>query len=392
MHRLSLIYPQNADVLTLYADALMLEHPWDLYDHEMNPKPWTPKIRGVLDQALAVTPLHPGANHYRVHTLEGSRHPEDALVNAKTLSTLMPGVAHLVHMPSHIFIRTGDYQKGIVSNDNALLGYNRYARIYAPVTNDAALYQLHAIHLKFTCALAAGNYAIAVQTGDTLEKLITPDYFSVGGSMGNFIQYAYASRLFADVRFGKWDDVLKRNAPDSLTYSALLTHFAKGLALIHKKRLTDAEYELQMLKKNREAKVLKEPFDPFSSAYDASQVAGHILEGILFEKKHEYAKAESSLIKAVDAEDLLIYNEPRDWLLPARQYLGNLYLKMGRYKEAVKTFQMDLDINPKNGWSLTGLKTAYTALGDKGELDRADKKLADAWQIRDVQIDAPVFD
>ena len=163
------------------------------------------------------------------------------------------------------------------------------------------------------------------------------------------------------------------------------------MALAHLSRLPEAQQELQLLQKGMQAPVLKLPNDPFSSAYDASLIAEATLTGVLAEQQHRYPAAREAFQKAVAAEDALIYDEPRDWLLPARQYLGDLLLKMGDYKEAIQVFDRDLQINPLNGWSLTGLRIAYEALKDKQALQRVNASLAIAWQIRDYPVNRPVY-
>ncbi|RYZ21139.1 MAG: hypothetical protein EOP49_47195 [Sphingobacteriales bacterium] len=126
-------FPHSADAAALYADALMVQHPWDLYDRLYKPKPWTPEIVRVLEQLVRQFPLHPGASHYYIHAIEGSEHPEKGLAVAKRLGNMMPGLAHLVHMPSHIYIRSGYYAEGIESNENAVKGYYQYLSQYPPV-------------------------------------------------------------------------------------------------------------------------------------------------------------------------------------------------------------------------------------------------------------------
>ena len=391
MQQLAFAYPHHADVITLYADALMLEHPWDLYDKNLEPKPWTPQIRAILNQALTIAPLHPGANHFMVHTLEGSLHPEDALKNAETLADLMPDVAHIVHMPSHIYIRTGNYTKGIEANNQAVAGYYKYMNLYQPVVNNALLYQIHAEHLKFNCALDAGSYSIAMQTSDTLRHLISPEYLAAQGPLGSFLQYAWFSSMFTQIRFGKWEAILQEPRMDSLPYAVVLLHFGRGMAFGHLNRIPEAENELKLLRETMQIKSLKEPADPFSSAFDACLIAENILRGLLAEKQFQDSKAIGFYQKAVVAEDNLVYNEPRDWLLPARQYLGNLLLKTGDYKKAVKVFKKDLVINPLNGWSLTGLKIAYAAKNDTSSLKNLKVELSTAWQIKDIAVSSPVF-
>jgi tetratricopeptide (TPR) repeat protein len=391
MKQVTGLFPGNADVWTLYADALMLEHPWDLYDKNLAPKPWTSGITKALVQALALAPLHPGANHYMVHTMEGSLHPEKATPNAEILVTLMPDVAHISHMPSHIYIRTGNYKKGMEVNVNAINAYNKYLILYEPVKEVAALYQIHAIHMNFTCAMMAGNYTHSQQESENLRSVLPVEELDNSGAFGNYLQYAYMSRLFNEIRFGKWDDVLKEPEMDSLVYASLLMHFGRGVAFARLNQIPKAEQELGLLQKRMQLNMLKEPLNPFSSAFDAALVAENILSGVIAEQKNQNTVAIASFQKAVVAEDNLIYNEPRDWLLPAREYLGDMYLRMGLFPQAIVIFKEDLKINPTNGWSLTGLKIAYQATGDQKALKQTDADLSVGWQIRDLPINRPVF-
>ena len=393
METLAAQNPKNADIVVLYADALMLEHPWDLYGIDMQPRPWTPQIKAILHKALALDSLHPGALHFMIHTTEGSLNPDEGLPSAQRLATLMPDVAHVTHMPSHIYIRTGNYKKGIDVNDSAIRNYSKYLQLYPPVEQDAGLYLLHAIHLKMTCAMMAGNYSIALAASDTLRSLIPAEVLlGTPGGMGNFYQYVYDARLFTLIRFGAWDSILTDRNPDTaLRYSAFLHHFARGLAYSHKGQPTEAERELAELKKAHQNPILKASYDPFSDAYSAGQVAEDILTGVLAEQKGDNINARAAFEKAVTAEDALVYDEPRDWLLPARQYLGNLQLKTGDHTGAVATFQRDLQINPLNGWSLTGLGQAYTALKNKKALKKVSKDLSIAWQIKDREIKMAVY-
>jgi tetratricopeptide (TPR) repeat protein len=392
MRSLAEAYPHNADVVVLYADALMLEHPWDLYDVALRPRPWTPQIRSILEKALAIDSLHPGGLHFMIHTVEGSLHPEDGVKSAVLLADLMPDVAHVVHMPSHIYIRSGNYRKGIDVNDRAVNGYNKYVQLYQPVTEGAGLYLLHAVHMKIACAMMAGNFKEAIASSDTIRTLITPADLKTPGGFGNFVQYVYQFRLFTLIRFGKWAEILKEPAADtSNAYVYVLDHFARGMAFSGLGQLAEAERELGLLEKGLQSEALKASYDPFSNAYDAGLVAKGVLAGVLAEKRKDYKTALEAFQKAVAAEDALIYDEPRDWAIPARQYLGDLLLRMGAFGEAVKVFQRDLEINPMNGWSLTGLQLAYKAMRDKVGLRRVDGQLVKAWQIKDQEVGRAVF-
>lgn len=384
-------YPQNADVITLYADALLLLHPWDLYTHDFIPKPWTSQIRSLLEHALAINPKHPGANHYYIHTMEASATPQMALNSAHILDTLMSLVSHITHMPSHIYIRTGDYERGIQDNDAAIRGYNLYLKQYAPVVNGAVLYQIHNMHLKINCAQMGGNYKTAINTSDSLKAIIPSAYLSFQGGDGNFFQYVYMQPVLTSVRFGKWDDILKIKPIDTVAYASILLHFSKGLAWCGKNNPVRAEQELQLLNAKMHDASLQTPIDNFSSAYEAAEVAQLILQGVIAETQKRYSVAAAILRKAVTAEDKLIYNEPRDWPIPARQYLGELLLKAGRYNEAITVLNKDLIVHPNNGWALTGLKLAYQNTGDNLALNKVQQQLRTAWKIKDVTIDKPVF-
>ena len=391
MEQVSQEYPDNADVVTLYADALMMQHPWDLYDTNLQPKSWTPGIGQVLDRALAIAPKHPGANHLRVHLLEGSLHPEDALKNAEVLATLMPGVSHIVHMPAHIYIRTGYYRDGIEANNQAVADYDNYRQLYQPISRAAMFYSYHAIHLKAACAQMAGDYHTAMEAGDSLRQQISSRYLVAPAPVGSFIQYQYESCLFTEVRFGKWEAILREKVLDTLPYASVICHFARGMAYSHLKRFGEAGRELQLVKEGMKNEGLAISGGVNSSAFAACQVAEAILAGALAEQQGHREEAIGAFQKAVFFEDNLIYNEPRDWPLPARQYLGNILLNKGEYREAIVVFKKDLEINPLNGWSLTGLKLAYTAEGDMEGLKKVEEELRTAWQIRDMTIERPVF-
>ncbi|WP_431213899.1 hypothetical protein ACQ86N_03115 [Puia sp. P3] len=259
----------------------------------MTPKPWTPQIKAILHRALAIDSLHPGALHFMIHTTEGSLNPDEGLSSAERLATLMPDVAHVTHMPSHIYIRTGNYKKGIIVNDSAVLNYSKYLKAYQPVEQDAGLYLLHAIHLKITCAMMAGNYSIALAASDTLRSLIPTELLlGTPGGMGNFFQYVYDARLFTLIRFGAWDEILSDKNPDTaLYYSGFLHHFARGMAFSHQKKFAEAERELEALKTAHQNPALKASYDPFSDAYSAGQVAEAILTGTLAQRKGDYGAA-----------------------------------------------------------------------------------------------------
>jgi tetratricopeptide (TPR) repeat protein len=384
-------YPNDENVSTLYADALMLMHPWELYNHDFTPKPWTPEIVTVLKHALQLNPKQPGANHYYIHAVEASAQPGDALASAEFLSFAMPDVSHLTHMPSHIYIRTGIYDKGITVNDQGVAGYKKYHNFFPATEENIALYSLHNIHMKINCAQMAGNYNIAASASKELKEQIPAFYLKIPGALGNYVQYLHRTDIFTWLRFGKWEAILSDTVADTLSFTSVLQHFARGMAYANTDKINEAAKELAIMQNKMTDPSLKEPFTPFNAVYDAALVGENILAGTIAANKQDLPKATGFFTMAVKLEDKLIYNEPRDWLLPARQYLGDALIKAGSYKEAVDVFTKDLQINPNNGWSLTGLQTCYRKLKNTTVLSAVQKQLNAAWSIKDIDIDNAVF-
>lgn len=384
-------FGRNADVAALYADAQMLLHPWDFYAHDYTPKPWTPHLVATLKQAMRLSPTHPGANHFFIHAVEASARPGDALNSAKILATAMPNVSHITHMPSHIYIRTGYYNKGIGQNTQAVEGYKKYTAAFAPVTEGLFLYSLHNLHMKMACAQMAGNYGEALSAAKELQGEIPDAYLTMEGPLGHYLQYLYQAPLFTYIRFGKWEEILAEKRIDTLAYSSVLQHFARGVAFAKTSRLTEATEELAQMQAGLQNATLKEPLTPFNAAFAGGSIAQILLEGIIAEQQNKTELAVQHFVEATKEEDQLIYNEPRDWLLPTRHYLGNALLNAGRYNEAVDVLQQDLVVNPSNGWAITGLQTAFEKLSRPTDIYAARQRLKNAWLIKDVAITKPVF-
>jgi tetratricopeptide (TPR) repeat protein len=384
-------HQDNADAMVLYADALLLMHPWDLYTQDHQPKAWTPEIRSVLEQVLAIAPSHPGANHYYIHTMEASSTPEAALKSAHVLDTLMPLVSHITHMPSHIYIRTGNFRRGIKVNNEAVAGFKQYVKAYAPVMEGFGLYQVHNIHLKSNCAQMAGNYRIASATADTVQSLIPPAFLAMKSGDGNYMQELYAQPIITKVRFGKWSDLLALPLIDTLPYVNALQRFARGMAYSRLNNPTAAELELKALEDKMKEETLKLNLDNFSPPYDVLVVADLILKGVMAEEQQQYDEAINLFGQAVEAEDRLIYIEPRAWLLPSRQYLGNVLLKAGQNEKAIAVFKDDLSVTANNAWSLTGLKQAYLNTGNRMALINIRPKFKEAFAIKDIVIKNAVY-
>ena len=386
-------FPESVDAAALYVDALMVQHPWDLYDRYGKPKAWTPSIVGALESIIKKAPLHPGATHYYIHAVEASDRPEKALKIADALSTLMPGVSHLVHMPAHIYLRTGNYTKGFDVNDKAVKSYEDYLSAYPAVVNNASLYLIHNLHMQATCANMNGHYADAMRISVDTRNSFDSSWMDLPDFMGIFVQYVYATPLLTQIRFGKWDAILNEaEIPGGYVYANLLWHYARGLAYARKHEFNNAQQELVLLQAGLQHPQLKAPAPNYANpGINGASIAEQILLGVMAEEQSNFSQSIAYLQQAVELEDAMIYNEPKDWVLPARQYLGTVLIKAGRYADAAKVFADDEKINPRNGWSYTGLAIALEKQGKQKDANVI-KALADkAFQQSDVKITASVF-
>jgi tetratricopeptide (TPR) repeat protein len=382
--------PTNPELIALYADALMVMHPWDLYEGNGAPKAWTPEIVDVLEKGLKFDPLHPGINHYYIHAVEGSREPGRGLPSADRLGAIVPSAAHMVHMPSHIYIRTGNYSKGIDVNVSALKGYESYLSLYPPASGNPFLYLYHNNHLMAACAIMNGNSKVALSSSKKCHADIPADLFTMAPPFKEMIQYIYATPIFAMVRYGRWDELIALKVPDTLHFYKILDDFGKGIAFARKGQHDEAAKRYQSMSVLMEQdSTLK--IRAFNTAYDAAMVAKLTLEGIIAEQIGELDKAEAALKKAADAEENMVYNEPKDWLLPPLQYLGQVQLKQGKYKEAEESFRKDLAFNPNNCWALKGLHIALKKQGKNREATQTETALNRSLQGTDIKTEFSVY-
>lgn len=378
-------YPANADVAALYADAMMLEHPWELWNINGTPKPWTPTIRTVLEKTLVKSPEHPGINHYYIHVMEPSPYPEKAMASADRLGKLNPGLAHLVHMPSHIYLRTGYYGKGYRVNEEAVKQFSSYLQLFPAVAGGEFLYRLHNEHMLINCAMHAGRKQYTIGKSLDFQKTLE-SFLSEPGAMGNYLQYIYMVPTLVMIRFEDWNGLLAAPVIDSShVYAALLSHFGRGMALANTGKTNEAEAELDKVRALVKDSVLSLPFTPFSPAIDGAVIAENMLAGAIALAKKNNEDAISYFTTAVEREKNMVYNEPRDWLLNPKYYLADAYFKAGKWKEAETTFNQDLKDNNENVWSLAGL---HKTLQQQRKNDAAAKVTA---RLKKAAKDSDVF-
>ncbi|HXL55522.1 MAG TPA: hypothetical protein VN958_04645, partial [Chitinophagaceae bacterium] len=337
-------------------------------------------------------PQHPAGCHYYIHAVEGSDHPERGLAVAAKLPGLMPGVAHLVHMPSHIYIRSGYYKEGEELNEKAVKSYYNYLGNYAPVANNSLLYLVHNLHMQATCANMDGRFTEALKISNDCKNSFNSSFMDADGYIGVYAQYVYMTPYFTLIRFGKWNDVLNiAPVTEKRVYANLIWHYGRGLAFAREHSFEKANEELQQLQKDMQDLQLKEHPPAFNPGIAGARVAEKILEGVIAEEEDRLEESTALLKEATEREDNMLYTEPKDWVHPARQYLGNVLIKSNRYAAAEKVYREDLAINPHNGWSLTGMSTALIMQGKKKEGSTIQKELNVSFSRADTKITTSVF-
>jgi tetratricopeptide (TPR) repeat protein len=301
---------------------------------------------------------------------------------------LVPNAGHLVHMPSHIYINTGDYHKGTVANIKAVERDSNYVtQCHAQGAYPLAYYP-HNYHFLAACATLEGNSAWALKAaekmsdhtnhkGMLLEPLVT-------------LQHFYSIPYFVQVKFAKWNDILKEGPPDSvLLYPNGTYHYAKGMAHIGMGQLDKAQLELDALSLVEKEDTLKKlTIWGFNSLHEVIAIAQKVLAGELAGAKGDYDEAVRLLKEAIVIEDQLQYQEPPDWFFSVRHHLGAILLDAKKPQDAIAIFEEDLQTYPKNGWALSGLKKAYEDLKQADQASAMDAQLKEAWANADVKIAA----
>jgi tetratricopeptide (TPR) repeat protein len=380
-------YPSDPDIGALYAEAMMNLHPWDLYDKETKkPKPWTPEVLAVLEHLMKINPKHPGAHHFYIHAAEASATPQKALPNAKLLETLVPGSGHLIHMPSHIYINTGDYHQGSLANIRAV----EVDSVYTTACHAQGVYPLsyypHNYHFLAATATLEGNAAWAWQAAKKLQEHTAEEVMRLPG--WGTLQHYYIIPYYVAVKLSMWDTILAQPAPaKDLVYPNAILHYAKGMAYLGKQDIVNAQNEMDSLHiLAADTSLTQLTVWGINTTADLTQIASKVLNAGIAFKQNQIDKSIALLQEAVAIEDNLNYNEPPDWFFSVRHHLGAVLLKAKKYAEAEKIYQEDLQTWKKNGWALAGLHQALAAQQKTGEAQKAQSDFKAAWQYADFAI------
>jgi len=365
MRQLVSEFPDDLDAATLFAEAGMNLHPWGLWHTDGTPEAGTEEIVSTLESVIKRDPNHLGAIHYYIHAVEASSSPERALAGANKLAALAPGAGHIVHMPAHVYIRTGDYDAAIKTNEKAA----EVDRAYIKATGVQGIYPMmyysHNLHFIAMCAAMNGNYLESRKNADLLTQNVGPHVKDMPPLEG-FMTIPVA----VEIRFHHWSELLKMPQPDpAMKTATVFWHFAHGLALAGTDKVTEAEAEYKIVSDAEDATppdvIFQMPIN--NKAKDILEIAKDVLGAKIAMGKKDSAGAIAMLRDAVAIQDTLKYGEPPDWFYPVRESLGGALLMSGDATGAEKVFRADLDRNPRNPRSLWGLRQAL--LQQKREYD-----------------------
>jgi tetratricopeptide (TPR) repeat protein len=388
MIKLASKYPNDAEVQTLCADAIMNTMPWDYWNKDGSPKPETAVAKKLLEEVLGKFPNHPGAHHLYIHLVEASPTPELALKSAQVLETAMPGAGHIVHMPAHIYVRLGQYSKSIESNISAAKVDEQYLSYSGNQGMYRLMYYPHNVDFIAFSSYMEGRSNLGIQTA--LKMAYKGSFSKIAAPA--FSHYLTAEPMIAYTRFGKWADVLALPDPgEDVLYAQVIWRFSRGMALIRTGHIAEANFELTKLDSINKLDTLKSIYLSFNPLSSTSQIASSLLRGEILVQEKKFDEAINAFNDAVNTEDSMRYNEPPEWKLPTRHFLGAALLDAGKFQEAEKVYLDDLKINRENGWSLNGLQQCYLKQGKKPDVAATAKRFAKAWKNSDTAINASRF-
>lgn len=369
-------YPDDLDAATLYAESLMDLRPWALWSADGQPAEDTLEILNVLENVLRRDPNHPGANHYYIHAVEASKNPERALPSAERLGSLMPGAGHIVHMPSHIFLRVGDFETSANVNKTAAEVDRRYMeRTGQSKGFYSAMYYSHNLHFVSYVRMMQGNFDESLDYARQLRQHVDGEVDAMP-MLGSYAAYEWLILT----RFGKWNDMLAQPQPAEKDHFVnAMYRYSRALAFAGLGRIREAETE-----RERMIEIAGQVSDKDMLMNNSSRAVLDVglaeLEAKIARACHDIDSEIAHLQRAVALQDKLNYMEPPEWHYPIREALGGALLRAGKAAEAEAVFRADLAKNPRNGRSLFGLVEALKLQGNTVGVEWVQKEFAEAWK------------
>lgn len=382
-------FPDDLDVQALFAEALMDTMPWDYYVDPDTPRPEAIEAVDALETVIERDPEHIGALHLYIHAVEPSSSPERAEGAADRLGPLSPGAGHLVHMPSHIYLRVGRYNDASIANEKAAQADESYITQCRAQGFYPAAYYPHNVHFLYASSAFEGRSEVSIAAARKLSANMTEEIVTQVPISEEFVPM----ELYALARFGRWDDLLAAPAPISeWQYATGVWHFTRGMALAATGRLDAAQAELATVRAiAAEPAMLELVFASGSTPSQLLTIGGNVLEARIATAREEWDVAIALLREAVAQQDALPYTEPPPWYFPNREALGSALLAADRPAEAEVVFTEQLEHTPRNGWSLSGLVASQYAQGKADEATISERQLVDVWERADIEIGNAVF-
>ncbi len=381
-------FPNDSDVGVLYADSLMLlSRKWRQWPEGDDRGPYTDEIVATLEKVLASHPEHAGVNHFYIHSVEASTSPERALPASDRLATLVPDSGHLLHMPSHIYIRLGAYRKAIAVNERAVAADDFFFASSGP-QGIYHYYRAHNAHFLIWAAMFQGNKKKAMEAAYAMVGKLPKEGMS---TLPRSVESYLFVPMHVMMRFGLWEEILAEEKPEEqYSIAVALYHHARAVAYANSGRLDQATSEAKLFEEvaatiPEDKQVRRAPVKTILN------IARYMMRGEILFKQGKREEAFVALRRAVEEEDTIPYSEPPGWMQPMRHALGALLLEDGRAAEAESVYREDLAQHAENGWSLLGLAESLSLQGKSSEAQAVDVRFRLAWADADTEITASCF-
>jgi tetratricopeptide (TPR) repeat protein len=376
-------YPDDPDVQALFAEALMDLHPWQLWSADGTPGPQTLELVATLERTLKKHPDHLGANHYYIHAMEASPHPERALPSARRLATMAPMQGHLVHMPAHVYVRIGKYHDSSDANEAAIKADQNFLAQSHETGVYLVMYVVHNIDFLLYGEMMEGRKHDSLKTARDLKDAVSIAVVKAM-PMGETM---WPKPYFAMARFGAWDEILAEPAPPKeFPYTIAMWHYARGLAFAAKGKPGDAALERNALDASAADVSAEFMIGPNNKGPAVTRLASQILAGAIASARGDHEQAIADYTEAVRMQDALGYDEPPSWYYPVRETLGAELLASGKSAAAEAVYRADLKRNPENPRSLFGLAQSLREQGKPQEAAKVQARFSKAWAHADVTL------
>lgn len=387
MRRAATRFPEDADVQSIFAASVMDTMPWTYWNKDGSPRPGTQEVVRTLEAVMARHPDHPGAHHFYIHMVEASETPERGVRSADVLADLMPGAGHIVHMPSHIYLRVGRYADASAANERAIVADEDYLTQCQVQGMYPQGYYPHNVHFLWFASSFEGRSAQAIDNARKVAEKV-PHHLAGHGGSGHDLPIV---PLYAYVRFGRWADILTAPKPaDSMDYALGIYHYARALAFVARDRVDRARVEAQALEAVAAREVFRTTLKE-TPLLSNLEIAVRTVRGEIAAQTGDFATAVAQLTEAVKIQDDQMYMEPTFWHYPVRHTLGAVLLEAGRPADAERVYREDLRHNRENGWALFGLMQSLEAQKNTDDLSTVAARFRKAWARADISLTASRF-